>query len=178
MIVHKGVEEFFKLRAGDPAHCYECIDGEIYMMTGGSKRYSRIGSKNRILGNVLRDFADFSLRFYHPRFPRFPILLLREGKRPKPLLRMALSASEIIATTKIAIKTSMATIELANPSPPPTVNSVGKTPDCAHCNTILDPTTPIMEKAKPIEESTIATICMALLCRCPSKGCIFCCSAS
>ncbi len=53
---HKSVEEFFRLRASDPAHRYEYIDGEIYMMTGGSKRHSRIGSNmNRILGNLLRD---------------------------------------------------------------------------------------------------------------------------
>lgn len=54
--VHKSVEEFFKLRASDPTHRYEYIDGEIYMMTGGSRRHSRIGSNmNRILGNLLRD---------------------------------------------------------------------------------------------------------------------------
>jgi|SRR5579883_1511396 Uma2 family endonuclease len=53
---HMSVEEFFKLRESDPAHRYEYIDGEIYMMTGGSKRHSRIGSNmNRILGNLLRD---------------------------------------------------------------------------------------------------------------------------
>ncbi|MGH2481256.1 MAG: Uma2 family endonuclease [Ktedonobacteraceae bacterium] len=50
------VEEFFKLRESDPAHRYEYIDGEIYMMTGGSRRHSRIGSNmNRILGNLLRN---------------------------------------------------------------------------------------------------------------------------
>ncbi len=50
------VEEFFTLRESDPQHRYEYIDGEISMMTGGSKRHSRIGSNmNRILGNLLRD---------------------------------------------------------------------------------------------------------------------------
>lgn len=38
------VEEFFKLRESDPDHRYEYIDGEIYMMTGGTVRYSRIGA--------------------------------------------------------------------------------------------------------------------------------------
>src|SRR6266852_1664229 len=40
---HMSVEEYFKLCASDPLHRYEYIDGEVYMMTGGSRRHSRIG---------------------------------------------------------------------------------------------------------------------------------------
>jgi Uma2 family endonuclease len=46
------VEEFFQLRASDPAHRYEYIDGEVYMMTGGTVRHSRIGTN---LSYVLED---------------------------------------------------------------------------------------------------------------------------
>jgi Uma2 family endonuclease len=37
------VEEYFRLRESDPIHRYEYVDGEVYMMTGGSVRHSRIG---------------------------------------------------------------------------------------------------------------------------------------
>ena len=35
------VEEYFKLRESDPLHRYEYIDGEVYMMSGGTVRHSR-----------------------------------------------------------------------------------------------------------------------------------------
>lgn len=48
------VEEYFKLRESDPEHRYEYIDGEIYMMTGGSVRHSRIGfNVAHIIENLL-----------------------------------------------------------------------------------------------------------------------------
>lgn len=52
---HKiSVEEYFQLRESDPDHRYEYIDGEVYMMTGGSVRHSRIGaSLAYILENAL-----------------------------------------------------------------------------------------------------------------------------
>ena len=37
------VEEYFKLRDSDPINRWEYIDGEVYMMTGGTVRHSRIG---------------------------------------------------------------------------------------------------------------------------------------
>lgn len=37
------VEEYFKLRENDPLNRYEYIDGEVYMMTGGTVRHSRVG---------------------------------------------------------------------------------------------------------------------------------------
>lgn len=50
------VEEYFKLRESDPIHRYEYIDGEVYMMTGGKVRHSRIGSNlNYILEHLLRN---------------------------------------------------------------------------------------------------------------------------
>jgi Uma2 family endonuclease len=40
---HKmSVEDYFKLRESDPNHRYEYVDGEVYMMTGGSVRHSRV----------------------------------------------------------------------------------------------------------------------------------------
>src|SRR5258708_25554467 len=48
------VEEFLKLRESDPDHRYEYIDGEVYMMTGGSVRHSRVGTNlTSILENLL-----------------------------------------------------------------------------------------------------------------------------
>jgi len=46
MVVRHGdgkmsVEEYFKLRENDPDHRYEYIDGEVYMMGGGTVRHSR-----------------------------------------------------------------------------------------------------------------------------------------
>ena len=38
------VEEYFKLRESDPLHRYEYIDGEVYMMSGGTVRHSRVGT--------------------------------------------------------------------------------------------------------------------------------------
>lgn len=38
------VEEYFKLRESDPLHRYEYIDGEVYMMSGGTVRHSRVGA--------------------------------------------------------------------------------------------------------------------------------------
>ena len=50
------VEEFLKLRESDPDHRYEYIDGEIYMMTGGSVRHSRVAfNLSYILENLLED---------------------------------------------------------------------------------------------------------------------------
>ena len=50
------VDEFFKLRESDPDHRYEYIDGEVYMMTGGSVRHSTIGNNiGKIVGNLLED---------------------------------------------------------------------------------------------------------------------------
>ncbi len=51
-----GVREFLELRADDPDHRYEYIDGEIYMMTGGKKGHALIGSNIcGILRGLLRD---------------------------------------------------------------------------------------------------------------------------
>jgi Uma2 family endonuclease len=50
------VEEFFKLRESDPDHRYEYIDGEVYMIAGGTPNHSIIGSNvGRILGNLLEN---------------------------------------------------------------------------------------------------------------------------
>lgn len=50
------VEEYFKLRESDPVHRYEYIDGEIYMMTGGTVRHSCVGANLvTILGRLLDD---------------------------------------------------------------------------------------------------------------------------
>jgi Uma2 family endonuclease len=52
----KSVEEYFALMQSDPDHRYEYIDGHIYMMTGGTKRHSAIGSNlSKIIGNHLDD---------------------------------------------------------------------------------------------------------------------------
>ena len=52
---HKmSVEEYFKLRESDPSHRYEYVDGEVYMMTGGSVRHSRVGTNlTTLLENLL-----------------------------------------------------------------------------------------------------------------------------
>lgn len=53
---HMSVEEYFQLRESDPDHRYEYIDGEVYMMTGGSVRHCTIGNTlGRIIGNLLED---------------------------------------------------------------------------------------------------------------------------
>ncbi len=54
---HKmSVEEYFKLRESDPSHRYEYVDGEVYMMTGGRVRHSRIGTNlTTLLDNLLGD---------------------------------------------------------------------------------------------------------------------------
>ncbi len=51
------VEEFLKLRESDPDHRYEYIDGEVYMMTGGTVRHSRIGTN---LSHILETLLDDS----------------------------------------------------------------------------------------------------------------------
>lgn len=38
------LEEYWQLRESDPDQRYEYIDGEVYMMTGGSLRHARIGA--------------------------------------------------------------------------------------------------------------------------------------
>ncbi|MGH2638416.1 MAG: Uma2 family endonuclease, partial [Rhabdochlamydiaceae bacterium] len=38
------VEEYFQLRESDPDHRYEYIDGEVFMMAGGTVRHSRVGA--------------------------------------------------------------------------------------------------------------------------------------
>jgi Uma2 family endonuclease len=49
------LEEFFAMAESDPLHRYEYIDGQVYMMTGGSPDHSIISSNiGRILGNFLR----------------------------------------------------------------------------------------------------------------------------
>lgn len=49
------LEEYFAILEQDPEHRYEYLDGEIYMMTGGSPDHSIIGSNiGRILGNLLQ----------------------------------------------------------------------------------------------------------------------------
>src|SRR2546423_13981398 len=51
----KSREEYFALLENDPEHCYEYLDGYIYMMTGGSPDHSIIGNNiGRILGNLLQ----------------------------------------------------------------------------------------------------------------------------
>lgn len=50
------VEEYFKLRASNPEHRYEYVDGDVYMMTGGIVRHSRIGANLiSILDHLLDD---------------------------------------------------------------------------------------------------------------------------
>ncbi len=50
------VKEFFKLRESDPDHRYEYIDGEVYMMAGGTVRHSRVGANLvSILDRLLDD---------------------------------------------------------------------------------------------------------------------------
>lgn len=50
------VEEFFKLRESDPEHRYEYVDGDVYMMTGGTVRHSRVGfNLAHIIENLLGD---------------------------------------------------------------------------------------------------------------------------
>jgi Uma2 family endonuclease len=51
----KSREEYFALLESDPTHRYEYLDGDIYMMTGGSPDHSIIGNNiGRILGNLLQ----------------------------------------------------------------------------------------------------------------------------
>jgi Uma2 family endonuclease len=51
----KSREEYFALLENDPEHRYEYLDGEIYMMTGGSPDHAIIGNNSgRILGNLLQ----------------------------------------------------------------------------------------------------------------------------
>lgn len=38
------IEEYLKLRESDPSHRYEYVDGEVYMMSGGTVRHSRVGA--------------------------------------------------------------------------------------------------------------------------------------
>jgi Uma2 family endonuclease len=48
------LEEYFAIIEKDPKHRYEFLDGDIYMMTGGSPNHSIIGGNMvRILGNLL-----------------------------------------------------------------------------------------------------------------------------
>lgn len=48
------LEEYFAILEKDPEHRYEYLDGDIYMMTGGSPNHSIIGGNVvRILGNLL-----------------------------------------------------------------------------------------------------------------------------
>ena len=48
------LEEYFAILEKDPEHRYEYLDGDVYMMTGGSPNYSIIGGNMvRILGNLL-----------------------------------------------------------------------------------------------------------------------------
>jgi Uma2 family endonuclease len=55
---HKiSVEEYFKLRESDPINRYEYIDGEVYMMTGGTVRHSRIGFN---LAHIIESLLDDS----------------------------------------------------------------------------------------------------------------------
>lgn len=43
------VEEFFDLIENDPDHRYEYIDGEVYMMTGGTRRHALLSNN---LGSI------------------------------------------------------------------------------------------------------------------------------
>ena len=48
------LEEYFAILEKDPEHRYEYLDGDVYMMTGGSPDHSIIGGNMvRILGNLL-----------------------------------------------------------------------------------------------------------------------------
>jgi len=48
------LEEYFTILEKDPEHRYEYLDGDVYMMTGGSPNHSIIGGNMvRILGNLL-----------------------------------------------------------------------------------------------------------------------------
>ncbi|SRR5258707_1914652 len=52
---HINLEEYFEIIRKDPEHAYEYLDGEIYMMTGGSPDHAIIGSNViGILKNLLR----------------------------------------------------------------------------------------------------------------------------
>ncbi len=49
------LEEYFATLEKDPEHRYEYLDGDMYMMTGGSPDHSIIGGNIlRILGNLLQ----------------------------------------------------------------------------------------------------------------------------
>jgi len=49
------VEEFFELRENDPDHRYEYIDGDVYMMTGGTRRHAHLANTiGQILANLLQ----------------------------------------------------------------------------------------------------------------------------
>src|SRR5579863_6764032 len=51
----KSREEYFALLESDPEHRYEYLDGDIYMMTGGSPNHSIIGANIvTILNNLLQ----------------------------------------------------------------------------------------------------------------------------
>lgn len=47
------LEEFFAMAESDPLHRYEYIDGQVYMMTGGSPDHSLISNN---IGGILRNF--------------------------------------------------------------------------------------------------------------------------
>ncbi|MDQ2906468.1 MAG: Uma2 family endonuclease [Ktedonobacteraceae bacterium] len=48
------LEEYFAILEKDPEHRYEYLDGDMYMMTGGSPNHSIIGNNvGRMLGNLL-----------------------------------------------------------------------------------------------------------------------------
>lgn len=48
------LEEYFAILEKDPEHRYEYLDGNVYMMTGGSPNHSIIGANMiKILGNLL-----------------------------------------------------------------------------------------------------------------------------
>lgn len=50
-----GFEDYLAIIEKDPEHAYEYIDGEIYMMTGGSPDHSIIANNvGRMLGNLLQ----------------------------------------------------------------------------------------------------------------------------
>ena len=69
------VEEFFELRENDPDHRYEYIDGDVYMMAGGTRRHATLGSNVcELLGALLRDKpcmafnADACIRLSETRY--------------------------------------------------------------------------------------------------------------
>lgn len=50
------VEEFFELRENDPEHRYEYIDGDVYMMTGGTRRHALLANTiGQMLANLLQE---------------------------------------------------------------------------------------------------------------------------